>query len=292
MTVHTAYLGLGAMGRRLAVNATLAGHPVSVWNRSQTAVEQLVADHPDMRPADSAADAVRDAELVVVMVADDDASREVWLDRDVLATMRPGAVAVDASPLSPAWAVELNATATNAAVDLLIAPVLGSTPQAEAASLVQLVGGNSAALARVQEVLSTSASTVLHVAGPAEAANRKLVVNGWLAGQAAIAGELVAHLMRTGMPEANASAFLAGLPLTSAPLRGIIERAALGDVSPRFPIGLVAKDVRYLDGAVGGRPLLSAIRQAWETAAAVAATEDLAGYRRTIPTPEAAHGVS
>ena len=103
-----AFLGLGAMGSRMAANLMKAGHMVTVWNRSPAAAEALVAS--GARRASSPKEAAEGGDFVFAMVRDDNASQNVWLDstNGALAGMHPGAVAIESSTLTPEWIRELS----------------------------------------------------------------------------------------------------------------------------------------------------------------------------------------
>ncbi|MGA7317566.1 MAG: NAD(P)-binding domain-containing protein [Silvibacterium sp.] len=102
------FLGLGAMGSRMAANLLKAGHTVTMWNRSPAAEEALVASVA--RKASSPKEAADGADFVVAIVRDDEASKNVWLDstEGALAGMHPGAVAIESSTLTPEWIRELS----------------------------------------------------------------------------------------------------------------------------------------------------------------------------------------
>src|SRR4051812_11546539 len=106
MGQKVAVLGLGTMGSGMAQNLLKAGHTVAVYNRTAAKAEALGA--AGARVATSPADAVRDAEVIVAMLADDAASREVWMGKDgALDASANGAVLVESSTVSPAWVSEL-----------------------------------------------------------------------------------------------------------------------------------------------------------------------------------------
>lgn len=278
-----ALLGLGLMGRGIATNAARAGRSVVVWNRT-TAVADDLADRVDgIVAADDPTTAAAAADVVAVMVSDDDASRDVWLDRGVLDAVGAQALAIDCSSLSPGWSEELAAAAAGRDVMFAATPVLGSTPQVEAGQLTVLVGGDDGHVPAVERVLGPSAGTVLHVGGAGDAAVRKLVVNGWMAGQTALAAELVGRLQRQGLSRQDATDFLAGLPLASPALEAFLQRMHDADDEPRFPLRLMAKDARYL-AETTGRPLVDAVAHAWTVAEQDHADRDLTGYLRTVPT--------
>src|SRR6266853_6722124 len=96
---QVAFIGLGRMGHGMAGRYLDAGFTVAVWNRSRAKAEDLIAR--GARWASSPADAAADAEAVVTMVADDAASRAVWLGKDGAASSaEPGALAIECSTVS------------------------------------------------------------------------------------------------------------------------------------------------------------------------------------------------
>lgn len=137
------FLGLGAMGSRMAANLLKAGHTVTVWNRSPEAAEALVAS--GARRASSPKEAAEGGDFVFAMVRDDKASQNVWLDatNGALAGMRSGAVAIESSTLTPEWIRELSQHFRAKGISLLDAPVSGSRPQAETAQLVYRTAQNA-----------------------------------------------------------------------------------------------------------------------------------------------------
>jgi 3-hydroxyisobutyrate dehydrogenase len=124
-----AFLGLGAMGSRMASRLVSDEIDLRVWSRSGPPAG---AASLCKLAAPTAADAVKGAGVVIAMVTDDDASRRVWLDAGVLRSMRTGAIAVECSTLSPGWVSELATHARDAGLRFVDAPVVGSRPQAEA----------------------------------------------------------------------------------------------------------------------------------------------------------------
>ena len=102
-----AFLGLGAMGSRMATNLLRAGHELTVWNLTSEPTKTLVAS--GAKPATTHREAAEGNEFIVTMVTNDVASRQVWLDAadGALLGMRSGAIAIDSSTLTPAWVREL-----------------------------------------------------------------------------------------------------------------------------------------------------------------------------------------
>src|SRR6201997_4060184 len=103
---RVAFIGLGRMGHGMAGRYLEGGFTLSVWNRSKAKAEDLIAR--GAKWATSPEDAAIDADAVVTMVADDDASREVWLGPNgAAATMKAGTLAIECSTISHAHALAM-----------------------------------------------------------------------------------------------------------------------------------------------------------------------------------------
>ena len=150
---NIAFLGMGAMGSRIASRLLTAGHSLQVWNRTsercQPLVEQGAIAH------DSPRQAAQTAEVVIAMVADDKASRQVWLEETTgaMGGLNKDAIAIEYSTLTPDWSHQLAQTMDKLNHSFLAAPVIGSRPQAEAGQLIQLLGGKASTATSVQTLL-------------------------------------------------------------------------------------------------------------------------------------------
>jgi 3-hydroxyisobutyrate dehydrogenase-like beta-hydroxyacid dehydrogenase len=267
-----AFLGLGAMGRRMAARL-LADHDVVVWNRSPEPAAALAAAGAER--AETPREAATGADLVITMLTDDDAARAVWLqpEHGALGGMAPGAVALESSTVTPDWVAELGAAAAAAGVRLLDAPVAGSTPQAEAGALAYLVGGDAETLAEVRPVLDAMGRVVVHAGGPGRGAVLKLMVNALFATQVAVVAELLQLAERHGLPAAEAAELLGPLPVTSPAAKGAAALMVAGDHASRFPVRLVAKDLRYAVAA-GAGPVVDAARARFDAIADAGGADD------------------
>lgn len=240
-----AFLGLGAMGSRMASNIIAAGHNVVVWNRSDQARERLAS--LGARSAVTPREAASSADLVISMVTDDDASRAVWLDEDTGAAsgLARGAVAIESSTVSPEWVRELAAVAIARGAGFLDCPVAGSLPQAEARQLLVLAGGNEADFETAKPVLEAMAGTAKHVGAIGQGIAFKLAVNALLGVQIAAMAEALNYLGKAGLPSAHVIAILGTTPLVSPAAVGAAKLIEARDFKARFPVKLVAKDFRY-----------------------------------------------
>lgn len=182
---RVAFIGLGRMGHGMAGRYLEAGFTVSVWNRSKAKAEDLIAR--GARWATSPEDAAIDADAVVTMVADDDASREVWLTRDgAAATMKAGTLAIECSTVSHGHALELARELRSRGLIYIDCPVTGLPDAAASGKLTLLVGADTADLERARPYLAPLSSTIRHFGPVGSGTVFKLINN--LMGAIQIAG--------------------------------------------------------------------------------------------------------
>ncbi|MDZ7920703.1 NAD(P)-dependent oxidoreductase [Rhodoferax sp.] len=241
-----AFLGLGAMGSRMATQLLKAGYPVTVWNRDPAKAGPLLQHGATL--AASPREAVQHAAVVISMLTDDSAARGVWLDAHTGAVggLLPSAVAIECSTVSPVWVRQLSEAVQSRSAQLLDAPVVGSRPQADAAQLVLMVGGTGDALEQVRPVLATMAAKVLHVGAVGQGAVLKLAVNALFAAQLHSVAELLGFLTRNGYAPDHAAHLLGEFPIVAAPIAGAANMMATGKTAPLFTIDLMEKDLGYL----------------------------------------------
>jgi 3-hydroxyisobutyrate dehydrogenase len=240
-----AFLGLGAMGSRIAARLIEAGHTVTVWNRSPSPVQALVA--LGARSASMPRDAADGAEFVLSMVTDDAASQSVWTmpESGALAGIGKDAVVVEISTVSPAWVKTLAETVVGADARFLEAPVVGTLPQADSGSLIVFAGGAPETVAAATPLLQSFAAAI-HLAGPVgQGAVMKLVANMLLAVQVAALAELLGFAQKSGIDPKAALEMVATLPSASPAAIGMGRLMVEGDFAPRFTAALMAKDLRY-----------------------------------------------
>ena len=264
-----AFIGVGAMGSRMAMNLHASGHKLRVYNRSKDKTRPF-ADK-GIEVCESPAAAAKGAEFVCSIVADDTATREVMLGaQGVLSGAARGTIILDSSTNTPAMAREAAQAASAKGIAYLDAPVSGSLPQAQGKELVFLVGGDAAAFAKAKPVMEAMGSTVRRLGNSGAGATLKLINNMLSAtltaalAEAALAAE-AANLDREATLEILAAG-AAGARLTRTKLPKIFKR----DFSPQFHLELMDKDLRYflalaqeLDRAA---PIASLVRSQYQAA--------------------------
>src|SRR5471030_2672873 len=182
---HVAFVGLGRMGHGMAGRYLDGGFTVAVWNRSKAKAEDLIAR--GARWAASPADAADGADAVVTMVADDEASRAVWLGKDgAVRTAKPGALAIECSTVSYNHALDLARELREAGLVYIDSPVTGLPDAAASGKLTLLVGAEPADLERARPYLTPLAATIRHFGAVGTGTVYKLINN--LMGAIQIAG--------------------------------------------------------------------------------------------------------
>jgi 3-hydroxyisobutyrate dehydrogenase len=271
------FLGLGIMGAAMARRLLDRGYDLTVWNRNAARADALV--QAGAKIASTPADAAKNAEAVIAMLADDGASRDVWSGSSgALAAMDPGALALDSSTLTVGWMRELAARATDRGVSFIDAPVTGSKPQAEQGTLNFLVGGDAAAVERAAPLFAAMGRGHVHV-GPAGSGALLKLINNFMCGvQLASLGEAIAMAQRSGLDVRRTADVLAAGSPGSPIVRMVVERMVSRDYAPNFLVPLMVKDLTYAIETFAARGIdLADARAARERF--IAASE--AGYERS-----------
>jgi 3-hydroxyisobutyrate dehydrogenase len=244
---RVALIGLGLMGSGMARRLLGAGFPLAVWNRNPERAKALAAEgaHVAATPRDAAAR----ADVVLSMVADDAASRAVWLGDDgALAGAARGAVLVESSTLTVGWIGQLFREVAARGCELLDAPVTGSKPHAASGELVFLVGGSAAALETARPALTAMSRAILHVGASGRGALLKLVNNFMCGVQAASLAEALALIERSGLDRAKSLELLTTGAPGSPLVKTLSARMTARDYTPNFLLRLMAKDLTYALG--------------------------------------------
>lgn len=264
-----AFIGLGAMGSRMATNLLAAGHALRVYNRDR--LKTLPFADQGVAVFDTPAEAAEGVEFVCSIVADDDATRDVMLDGDsVIASAAPGTIIIDSSTNTPAMAKEVAAAAAGRGLTYLDAPVSGSLAQAQGRELVFLVGGDAAAFEKAKPVMAAMGKMARRIGGPGAGATLKLINNMLGAtltaaiGEAAMAAEAADLDLEAVMEVLNEGA--AGSRLTRTKFPKIFKR----DFAPQFQLELMEKDLRYFLALAQAldrpAPIASLIRSQYQAA--------------------------
>lgn len=244
MSENVAILGLGTMGAGMAMNLLKGGFSLTVYNRTAAKAQELVS--VGARVASTPSEAADGASIVIGMLADDAASREVWTGKNgALEKVKQGAILIESSTVSPAWISELAGYAKQHEAEFLDAPVTGSRMQAQAGQLSFLAGGNDSALQAATPVLKAMSKEIFHL-GPIGSGAKMKLINNFLCGvQVASLAEGLAWIERSGLDREKALSILkAGAP--GSPLLGAIStRMVNHEYAVNFLLKLMTKDLNY-----------------------------------------------
>src|SRR5438477_5430523 len=240
------YFGLGTMGSGMASNLLKAGYELTVWNRSAEKCEPFARN--GARVADTPRDAVRNVDLVMYCLSNDQAVEDVVLGANgILRGIQEGQIAIDMSTVLPETSLrELEAYAKRG-VDFLDAPVFGSKQESAEAKLWIMAAGNKAIFEKVKPVLTKLGQTVHYFGKNGNATAMKLV------------GNLIVALELEALSEGLVLARKAGLDLNTvlevvkvadfrSPLlvgngQNILKR----DFSTSFALKLMLKDAGLIE---------------------------------------------
>jgi 2-hydroxy-3-oxopropionate reductase len=245
---NVAFIGLGIMGSPMAVHLQNAGYRVSGFNEPHDRSGPLV--EAGGRKAESIADAVRDADVVAVMVPDSPDVEDVLAGEDgVFATARPGTLVIDFSSIRPDVTASLAATAKEKGFRLVDAPVSGGEAGARNAALSIMVGGDAADFEAAKPVFDVVGKTIVHV-GPNGAGQTVKAANQLIVGtHIQVLAEALVFLEAYGVDTKAAFEVLGGGLAGSKVLEQKKENMLGRSFQPGFRIDLHHKDMGIVTSA-------------------------------------------
>lgn len=242
-----AVIGLGAMGRPIAMNVLAAGHALTVYNRTRGRADALAAAGATV--AGTPAEAAADAGIAITMLSDDRAVEAiVGGSQGLLAGMKPGAIHVGMSTVEPETSRRLAEAHRAHGSHYVAAPVFGRPEAAEQGKLYVLAAGPAAAVTACLPVLQTLSRGIARVGEDAARANLvKLAGNFLLMAALEALGEVLALVEKAGLDRLEVLETLNGALFTSPVYQVNGERMCRGAFSPAgFQLALGLKDVRLV----------------------------------------------
>ncbi len=288
---RVAFIGLGRMGHGMAGRYLDAGFTVTLWNRSKAKAEDLIARGAQW--ATSPEDAAIDADAVVTMVADDAASRAVWLTRDgAAATMKAGTLAIECSTVSYQHALDMARELRERGLIYIDSPVTGLPDAAAAGKLTLLVGAEPADLEKARPYLEPLSATIRHFGAVGSGTVYKLINN--LMGAIQIAGiaEGLAIAEQAGLDmKLVLEAVETGVAASPQVIRHSRRMAARNFSGATFTAALRHKDAAYAvalaESLLSDAPIMGrAAVQAYDRAKAYAPDDDEAKMIEIVSRPK------
>jgi 3-hydroxyisobutyrate dehydrogenase len=242
MQPRLGFIGLGAMGSRIARRLLDAGYPLAVYNRTAEKGQPL-AD-AGARVCDSPCKLAQQSDVVLTMLSDDEAVEAVMLGTDgVLSEIRANATILELSSIYPATSRTIAAAASKRGVAFLDAPVSGSTPQAEAGSLVVYVGGDADVFERCRPIFEVISGASFHMGPHGAGATMKLVVNGLLGLEMQALAEAITLGERGGLERGALIDVLGQAPVLTAGQKAKLQNARGETYPAQFALRLMWKDL-------------------------------------------------
>jgi 3-hydroxyisobutyrate dehydrogenase-like beta-hydroxyacid dehydrogenase len=239
------FIGLGIMGSRMAANLRRAGFDLVVWNRTEETAREWAAAH-GADVADSPAEVGERCDRVITMVVDGSQVKSILVDHGVGAAMKGHStpLCIDMSTIGPTTAREIRAALADRSVQFLDAPVTGSSPKAEDATLTIMVGGEERDFERARPLFEAMGELIVHAGSTGYGQTAKVINNAVAAVNTAVVGEALLLGRRSGIDlDALVTVMKAGsgasamLDLKERPMRE-------HDYTTLFKLAHMLKDVR------------------------------------------------
>jgi 3-hydroxyisobutyrate dehydrogenase-like beta-hydroxyacid dehydrogenase len=280
-------IGLGLMGRPMGMNLLKAGHRLTVWNRTASRADELVAAGAIL--AKTPREAAADADVLLTMVSDPPALEEVLWGAGAggrgigpsdaaLPALKSGSIYIDSSTVSPDMARKIAAACAEKGVRFLDAPVTGGDWGAKKGELVFMIGGDEQTLKAVEPILGVMGKRWFLLGPNGAGQTIKLAMNSILALEVQALSEALALVTAAGLGGEKLIEVLQSSMARSGVLDVKAPNLLKGEYPPSFPLRLMYKDISLaLDLAAKLGVTLPAASAARETYGKVkaAAKEDL-----------------
>jgi 3-hydroxyisobutyrate dehydrogenase len=237
------FMGLGLMGNPMGMNLLKAGYPLTVWNRTASRADELVAAGAKL--AASPRELAASSDFVISIVSDPPALESIlWGDDGAMQSMKSGSTYVDSSTVSPDLARKIAAACAERGVSFLDAPVTGGDWGAKKGELVFMVGGDASVLADAEPILRVLGKKWFHLGPNGAGQTIKLAMNLILALEVEALAEALALVTAAGLEGEK----LVEVMQSSMARAGVLDVKApnllKGEYTPSFPLRLMHKDMR------------------------------------------------
>lgn len=243
--VSLAFVGMGAMGSRIARRLRNHGYRVTVYDRTCSKATAMLADGATV--AESLLKLAENADVILSCLTNDDAVRDVYLRKDgILAASRPGTAVLEMSTVSPQTSRELHAQGLKYGINVMDVAISGSTPAVEQGTLTLLAGGDAEVFQAAQPIFEVLAAHCFLMGRSGAGTSMKLVVNTLLGiGMQAIA-EAVALGEAEGIDRQRLLKVLSQTAVVAPAHVGKLARAGHEEYTAQFGVALMNKDFRLI----------------------------------------------
>jgi 3-hydroxyisobutyrate dehydrogenase-like beta-hydroxyacid dehydrogenase len=288
------FIGLGAMGQRIARRLMASGFKLAAYNRTSCKTAAFAAE--GARSAPRICDLARKSEVVVSCLPNDEAVLNVYQGPEgVMACAKPGTIVIEMSTVSPDTSRMLHRLGRERGIEVLDVAISGSTPAAEQGTLTLLGGGDANVFNACQPIFSAVATQYFYLGPSGSGTAMKLVVNALLGVNMQAIAEAVAFGEKLGLNRKLLLETLAKTAVVAAAHQNKLLRAGHDDYSPQFPLKLMNKDFRLIlaKAAELGTPMpvtaaayqinaaRTAVNDEEDFSIVISEMEDLAGVRNS-----------
>lgn len=240
-----AFLGIGIMGNNVVTNLLKAGYPVTVYNRTKARTDPLVK--LGAKYAASPKEAVKDADVVMIMLSDDSAIENVVFGKDgALEGVKAGQIAMDLTTCLPKTSLR-EASAFNAkGVEFLDSPVFGSKAESRDAGLWIVIGGKKEIYEKMLPIYKKISETQHYMGENGKGSSMKLVGNLIVASQIHALGEAMTLAAKAGLDPKDVLGVVHVTDFKSPIFDGVGDALCRRDFSPSFYLKLMLKDANLI----------------------------------------------
>jgi 3-hydroxyisobutyrate dehydrogenase len=269
--MNIGFIGLGIMGRPMALNLAKAGFSLTAYNRTRSRAEEIQG--PSIQIVQSSAEVAAAADVIVVIVTDSEAVREVVTGPDgIIEAIRPGTIVIDMSTIAPAVERELAEILEKKGALLIDAPVSGGDVGAQKGTLAIMAGGPRDAFDTVRPVFEAMGKTITYC-GPVGNGQLTKLCNQILVSVNLLAvSEAIAFARRNGLDPNVMIEAIQGGAAGSWQLSNLGPRISNRDFAPGFMIDLMQKDLKLVlqaaDRSFSTLPATALVHQLFNSAQA------------------------
>ena len=239
------FIGLGLMGKPMSLNLLKAGYAVTVWNRTASRADEVVAAGGVL--ANSPREVAASCDFLITIVSDPPALEEVlWGkngDDGALSALKAGATYMDSSTVSPALARKISAACAKQNVRFLDAPVTGGDWGAKKGELLFMIGGDPETIKAAEPILGVMGKKWFHLGPNGAGQTIKLAMNAILALQVEALAEAIALVKAAGLQPEKLVEVMQSSMARSGVLDVKSQNLLKGDYTPSFPLRLMLKDI-------------------------------------------------
>ncbi|MBE0651383.1 MAG: NAD(P)-dependent oxidoreductase [Bacteroidales bacterium] len=240
--MKVAFIGLGIMGSRMAANLLKNEVDLTVYNRTMESA--LPLGEMGARVSGSAAEAVRDADVVFSMLSTPQVVADVfWGEGNVLQSMKKCAWWLDCTTVNPSFSMQSKAEAEKVGVKFLDAPVSGSKPQAQNADLLFLVGATEEEASELDGFFNMMGKKTFYMGETGKGASFKMIINMMMAQSMALFSEAVLLGEKMGISREFLLDTLPNLIVTPPFVKNKINAISTGNYEVMFPLEWMHKDL-------------------------------------------------